>query len=80
MQFFALAIWTLARVFRAKCDSDGNAPLSRQQGVRGRAPLAGHCTSCALLFIANSVQPISAPSRNRDSNRLRNGDTSIVGN
>ena len=50
--FFALAISTLAKVFRARWESDNKLPFSRQQGFAGRAPHVGHLTSCALSFIA----------------------------
>ena len=46
-----LAISTLARVFRAKCDSASALPVARQHGSPGGAPQVGHRTSCALSFI-----------------------------
>ena len=50
--FFVLAIRTLARVLRARCESDSRLPFSRQQDFPGKAPQVGHSTSCALSFIA----------------------------
>jgi hypothetical protein len=60
--FFALAKATLARVFRARCDSESTLPFSRQQGLPGRASQVGHLTSCALSFIRTVyAKPPSIP-------------------